>query len=61
MAQTSLEPWKFVWDMGSSSHSGLIMAPDQEANGDNFGNLFNLLYINGMLSALIRIALTRQF
>ena len=27
MARTSLGPWKFVRDMGSSSHLGLIMAP----------------------------------
>ena len=37
MARTSLGPWKFVRDMGSSSHWGLIMAPSQEANGDNLG------------------------
>ena len=27
IAQTSLGPWKFIRDMGSSSHRGLIMAP----------------------------------
>ena len=27
MARTSLEPWKFFRDMGSSSHWGLIMTP----------------------------------
>ena len=32
------------------------MAPDQEANGDNLENLFDLLYNNGMLCVLIRIA-----
>ena len=31
------------------------MAPGQEADGDiNLGNLFELLYNNGMLSILIR-------
>ena len=37
MARTSSGPWKFVRDMGSSSHWGLIMAPVQEANRDNLG------------------------
>ena len=38
------------------------MAQDQEANGDNIGkSFFNLLYNNGMLSVLIRIALMRRF
>ena len=37
MARTSLGPWKFVRDMGSSSHWGLILAPVQEANSDNLG------------------------
>ena len=27
VAQTSLGQWKFVGDMGSSSHCGLIIAP----------------------------------
>ena len=40
MARTSLGPWKFVRDMGSSSHGGLIMAPVQEANRDNLGKSF---------------------
>ena len=40
MARTSLGPWKFVRDMGSSSHWGFIMAPCQVANGDNFGKSF---------------------
>ena len=35
--QTSLGPWKFVLDMGSSSHWELIIAPGQEVNGDNLG------------------------
>ena len=50
-----------IWDMGSSSHWGLIMAPGQEANDDNLGVYFDLLYNNCMLSLLIRIALMRQF
>ena len=37
MARTSLGPWKFVRDMGSSSHCRLDMAPGQEANSDNLG------------------------
>ena len=32
------------------------MVPGQEANGDNLGRLFDLLYNNGMSSVLIRIA-----
>ena len=32
------------------------MAPVQEANGDNFGKSFYLLYNYGMLNLLIRIA-----
>ena len=31
----SLGPWKFVLDMGSLSHRGLIIAPGQEADRDN--------------------------
>ena len=44
MARTSLGPWKFVRDMGSSSHWRLIMAQDQEANGDKLGNFFSIFY-----------------
>ena len=40
MSRTSLDPWKFVRDMGSSSHWGLIMAPVQEANSDNLRKSF---------------------
>ena len=40
MARTALGPCKFVRDMGSSSHRGLIMAPVQEANSDNLGKSF---------------------
>ena len=43
MARTSLGPWKFVRGMGTSSHWGLIMAPVQEANGDNSG-VFSIFY-----------------
>ena len=28
---------KFVLDMGSSSHRGLIIVPGQEENGDSLG------------------------
>ena len=35
MARTSLEPWKFILDIGSLSLWGLVMAPDLEADGDN--------------------------
>ena len=37
MARTSLVPWDFVLDMGSSSHRGLIIhvVPGQETNEDN--------------------------
>ena len=44
MARTSLGPMKFVRDMGSSSHWGLIMAPVQEANSDNLGEIFSIFY-----------------
>ena len=40
MARTSLRPWKFVRDVGSSSHWGLIMAPVQEANSNNLEKSF---------------------
>ena len=35
MARTSLGPWKFVRDTGSSSHRGLIIAQGQKANENN--------------------------
>ena len=55
MAQTSLGAWKFVLDIGSSSHWRLIIATGQESNGGWFkGNL-------GMLSVLIRVAPMRRF
>ena len=34
MARTFSEPKKFILDMGTSSHWGLIIAPGQETNGD---------------------------
>ena len=40
MARTSLGPWKFIRYLGSSSHWGLIMVSGQEANGDNFKEVF---------------------
>ena len=40
VVRTSLGPWKFIREMGSSNHRGLIMAPCQEANGDNLGKSF---------------------
>ena len=40
MTQKSLEPCKFVLDIGSSSHSRLIIAPGQEANRYNLGMSF---------------------
>ena len=60
MARSSLGPWKFVWDMGSSSHWGLIMALGKEANSDNLGKYFpHNTYC--MLSVLITIASMRRF
>ena len=38
MSRTPLRPWKFIRDMGTSNHWGLIIAPGQEANCDNLGN-----------------------
>ena len=43
-SRTSLGPWKFVRDMGCSSHWELIIAPVQEANGDNLGETFSIFY-----------------
>ena len=40
MARKSLGLWKFVREMGSSSHRGLIMAPGQEANSIIFVKSF---------------------
>ena len=44
MARTALGPWKFIRDMGSASHRGLIMASGQEANNDNLGEIFSISY-----------------
>ena len=46
MAQTSLVPWKFIRDMGSLSHLGLIIALGQEANSDNLGKFYDFLHNN---------------
>ena len=35
------------------------MVAGKEANGDNLGSLFDLLYNNGMFGVLIRMALMR--
>ena len=48
LAWTSLGLWTFVWDMGSSSHLGLIIAPGQEAYWDNLGKYF-LFFIQKMV------------
>ena len=49
MTRTSLEPKKFVRDMGSSSHWGLIVE-DQEAKSDNLGKSFqfSIQYTEGL-------------
>ena len=58
IARTCLGPKKFVRDMGSSSHWGLIMTPDQEANSNNWGKSLIFCTISGVL---IRIASMRRF
>ena len=51
-----------IRDKGGSSIWGLIMAPGQEGNDDNFGKSFLIFYTkNCMLSVLIRIASMRRF
>ena len=60
MVRTSLGLRKFVRDMGSLNHCGLIKAPVQEANGDNLGNSFLFLCNNGMLSVLDGAILTHN-
>ena len=40
VTRTSVGPQKFVLDMASSSHSGLIIAPVQESKGDSSGMSF---------------------
>ena len=54
LARTSLELYKFVRDMGCPSHWGSIIAPGQEANGDNLGKSFLSSTHIGTLSAIIR-------
>ena len=53
ITRTPLGPKKFNRDMGNSSHGELILALDLEANGDNLGNVFDLLDFNGMLNVLL--------
>ena len=40
MARTSVGPWKFVRDMGSSSHWELFIAQGEKANENNLGMSF---------------------
>ena len=40
MARTSLGPWKFVRDSGSSSHGGLLLVPYQEAKWRYLWDIF---------------------
>ena len=56
MARTSLGQWKFVRDMGSSSHWGLNMVPVQEANSDNLGKSFRFSTQWMFVEVFIRIA-----
>ena len=42
MAWTPLGPWKLVWDRGTSSQLGLIIAPGQEAKNDIFSIFLNV-------------------
>ena len=44
IARTLLEPRKFVRDMDSSGHWGLIMAQGQEANWDLIVFFFSIFY-----------------
>ena len=48
-SSTSLGPWKFVLDMGISSYCGLIIIPGEEANGNNFGIFFFLIFYKIMV------------
>ena len=43
-SQIFIGQYKSVLEMGSSSHWGLIMAPGQEANGDELGDVFLIFY-----------------
>ena len=53
-----LRPWKFVRNMGSSSHWGLVMTPVQEANSDSLGKFF--LHNDCILSVLDEAILTQH-
>ena len=44
VARTSLGPWNSISDLGSSSHSGLMMAPGQKASCNNPGYYFCIFY-----------------
>ena len=61
VTRTCSGPWKFVRDIGSSSHWGLIMTPGQEANEHDLGKSFRYSAQNSMLSVLIRITSMRRF
>ena len=41
--ENRLEPWKFVPDMRSAGHWGLIMLPGQAANKHKFRNVFSIV------------------
>ena len=55
--------WKFVLDMDSLSHWGLIIVPGLEVKGMHLGYFFNILQNNGTCSliVLIRITPMRRF
>ena len=53
MARTSLGPFKFVPDTGSSNLRGLIIVPGQKANRDSLKKYFRSVLNNDMWSKLI--------
>ena len=57
MARASLGTWKFIRDMGSSSHWGFIMAPGQEANGDNLASEVFLVFYTIMVCWMYSLGL----
>ena len=59
IARTSFGPWKFILDIGSSSHGGFIIAQGQEANGDNLGMYFPSCINNGTCMSVKRTGLNR--
>ena len=59
MARTSFGPWKFVRDMGSSSHWGLIMTPVQEAKSDNLGFFFFSIFYTMIVCRVYSLELPR--